>query len=616
MLRAVLRQGLRRSRWARASRAGHKIFLLLALVPLLCVFPYIGAVNNPNENVRTYMTMALVEEGTLRIDTQIARYGWVNDMAVVPSKTGPHHYSVKAPYVSLVAVPFYWLQTKLAPMFGKPVPTDKTPPKEKVEWMRLTTWLLRLGVVQIPCALFVLFLERYLRSVTADPILRYSAVAAALLGTNYVAYTNIFASHALCGVAAFLAFALVEAEHRLSRGDATKRRWWVALLAGLATGATVLLEYHAIAMAIVLALWGLSAFWRPTRLLAFGAGGAVNAAALMLFQWKAYGNPLTPGHKMVESAEFAAQHAQGLFGIMVPTRVALEGLSFDVGSGFFGTSPFMWLGFLALPFGFFFSRISGNHARRTRRRALFVCFLTMVGLWTISAGFLHWRGGWTIGPRYLAAAPPFFAFAACVGLEHVASWNPSTRIFMRGVASGLACASVLTIGLVGIVYDTLPENYSRPLLQFAVPMIRAGFVPHHVGEWFGWTTPTFFYGVAACLLLAPLLVAFAFDREAPKAYAMRVLTAAVFGVAAMAPTFAKPEGVPPDIRQFMAMWEPPERDRITQLRIEAERRGRRGPCYWYRLADLERSVDLLPEATRDEARAGAPRTVCPRRWIF
>lgn len=593
---------------------GLRLFLVMALAPLLCVFPYLAGVNNPNENVRTYMTMALVERGTFRIDEYVSTFGWVNDMARVPSPGGGSHvYSVKAPAVSFLGVPVYWTLRQVAPLLHKKVASVGTAAskEERQEWFRTTTWALRLFVVQIPCALFLVWLERYLRRITSDEVLRLSAVTAACLGTNYVAYTNIFASHALCGVFAFLAFGLVERETSQFPGRPDARRKRIAFLAGLAAGMTVLLEYHALPMAVVLSLYALSAFWRPRTLIPFAVGGLLNAAALMLFQWRAFGNPLTPGHKMVESAEFAAQHAQGLFGIMMPTREALAGLSFDLGYGFFGTSPWMWLGLIAIPYGGLVFVRGPN--RGHRRGAVLVVVLAMASLWFVSAGFAHWRGGWTVGPRYLAPAPPFFAFLGLVALESIAQHGPHWRTGARGVSSGLALASVLSIGSVGILYDTLPETYTRPFLQFVLPMTIAGFVPHHVGEWFGVDSIAFWYLVAGCLVGAGITAFFLRAGEGPRAHAVRVgVGLLTFGIA-MAPAFTKSEGIAPDPNGLMASWEPAGRDRITRLRNEAERHGSRGPCLWYRLADLEQAVGLASQARRDEARAdGAPRQQCRR----
>lgn len=617
----MLRPPMRRRQPPRRAIA---LFFALALLPMLGVFPYIATVNNPNENTRTYLTMAIVEEGTIHLDPMVRRYGWTNDMARVPdpSRSRPPYYaSVKAPAVSLAAVPVYWVFRHVAPWLGLQPAHDASPPQERVSWFRSSTWALRIVVVQIPCFLFLLWFERYLRAFSDDTVLRLSTVAAVAFGTNYLAYTNIFASHALCGVFAFLAFGLTEREFRISRRDSRARRPWVALAVGVCIGMTMLLEYHAIAPAFVLAIYALFAFFRPKNLVPFALGGIACAAVLMAYQWKAFGSPFTPGHKFMDNAAFGAVHAQGIFGIGVPPPEALLALSFDLGFGFFGTSPFMLLGLLAIPFAIF-GGYGPPFLRAKRRWAAIVFVLAMAALWAISAGFGNWRGGWTIGPRYLAAAPPFFGFGALLALERIAQYGPIMRTIMRGVAGGLALASVLTIGTVGLLYDTLPESFTRPFVQFAIPMMKAGYVPHHVGEWFGLSGIEPWYVIAAAMIAATVFPVLFFVRDYRKRHVLRLAVAAVFFVVAMLPAFSTPtdaelRAAGADIRAMMSGWEPRDRDRISKARLDAERRGPRGPCYWYRLADIERSVDLIPEAERDEARATVPRDKCPRRrWIF
>ena len=76
----------------RKNRLIVRVFFALLFVVFTCIYPYIGALNNPNENVRTYMTMAIVEQHTFRIDQIVQRHGWVNDMAAAPDKvTGERH---------------------------------------------------------------------------------------------------------------------------------------------------------------------------------------------------------------------------------------------------------------------------------------------------------------------------------------------------------------------------------------------------------------------------------------------------------------------------------------------------------------------------------------------
>src|SRR5687767_7718645 len=90
---------------AHSSRRHSLIAVALCACAYLYVFPYQWRLNNPNENVRFYMTAALVEEGRYEIDGMRKRWGWVNDAAI----HGGHVYSVKAPGASLLAVPGYAL---------------------------------------------------------------------------------------------------------------------------------------------------------------------------------------------------------------------------------------------------------------------------------------------------------------------------------------------------------------------------------------------------------------------------------------------------------------------------------------------------------------------------
>ncbi len=96
---------------------------------MLCVFPYLRTVNNPNEFVRVYTVMSLVESRTFRIDEQVNTWGWVNDMARVKGRNdsseqqGDHYFMVKAPGVIYAGAPGYFIFSKVvAPLLGKKYP--------------------------------------------------------------------------------------------------------------------------------------------------------------------------------------------------------------------------------------------------------------------------------------------------------------------------------------------------------------------------------------------------------------------------------------------------------------------------------------------------------------
>jgi hypothetical protein len=604
------------------ARGPRRLFFLLVLMPMLCVFPYLRAVNNPNEFVRVFTSVALVENHTFSIDEPVALWGWVNDMARVPSKQDgqPHYYMVKAPGVVYASLPGYFIFSKIiAPLVGHHYPTAKATPEERLWWLRMSTWALRIFTAGIPCFLFLLWFEKYLRDFTPDPMIRFAAVAAVGLGTNYLAYVHMFASHSQYAAIAFVAFATIEREKRLSRGDARARRWTRAALAGFCTSACVAFEYQSLFLTLILSAYALTVFWRPTRLLAFGIGGLLNVPPVMYFHWKAYGNPFTPGHQMLETAHFAAEHKQGLWGILWPTWEHIHALAVDPGFGFFGMSPFMWLGLIAIPL-LIVSPKGPPSVRRSLRAATFVWGLSCAALIAVNAGFVEWRAGWTVGPRYLVACGPFFAFGAACAMERIAGSSSRRRAIVRGLGGGLALASVLTIGTVGLIYDTLPENIARPLAQFSIPMMLTGFVPHHVGEWFGWDSTAFWYIVCAAMLAAPMVAGLWPTREGKRLYIARVVFFVTGLAAGLVPAFypAPLDGSPLFVlfsgtRGFIGGWEPAGRDRITLLRNEAERYGTRRPCLWYHLSDLERVLGNEAQATRDEAKTvGTPRDRCPR----
>jgi len=591
-------------------------FFALLLVVYVGVFPYLGVINNPNENVRTYMTMALVEEGTFKIDAIVERHGWTNDMARAPDKkTGAFHlYSVKAPAVSYAGVPVYWAFTKVMPRLGRPVPTLRSPPEERARWLADATWALRLFSVQLPCFAFLVWLERYLRATTRDPVLRLAAVAALGLGTNYLAYALMFASHALFAVAAFVSFAVTARARATPRRERTSRD---ALVAGFCAGWVTLLEYHALPVSVVLALYAAITFarrdLRPLAALAFG--GLVHVALMALFQWRAFGSPLTPGHRMSENGEFARLLNQGYFGIQTPDLGHAGSLLFNRGYGLFGTSPYLWLGLLVVPFGVL-SGFGGPRSRGRRRSATLVWLAACAVLVLTVSAAINWRGGWTVGPRYLGACPAFLVLGAVTAQEQLARGGRARRTWVRAIAAGAALASAAQTGLVSVLCNTLPESVGRPLPEVALPLLRAGFVPRHLLDLAGVSSPTFGYVVvlAGGLACGLLLVGAPLWREGWARRVGRASLGLVVACLALVPAFSEPapeEGTDGGVaarRYFAEVWEPAGRDRIAKLRERVAKTH--APCGYLRLAALEKGMALDAEAARHAALAGdvAPET--------
>lgn len=607
----------------RASRWFVALFFVMIAFPFLGVFPYIHVVMNPNENTRTYMTIAAVENGTFQLDAPVARFGWVNDMALVRhKKTGlNHYYSVKGPINSFMGIPVYWLQCKIARWRGTPPPDINAPLDKRAAWFEKTTWVLRFFTVQLPCWLFLIWLERYLRGFTKDTALRLIVVASVGLGTNYLGYAHMFASHSLFAVAAFIGFGMAERELR-EKADSRERSLSAAAWSGMGIAAATGLEYHGFFMSAVLTLFGLYVFWRPKQLVSYGLGALIPIALVAFYQWKAFGSPLTPGHKFVENAQWAQDHQRGLYGVIVPTWKIIGALSFDPGYGFFGMSPFMLFGVFGLLL-FAFSPEGEGRARRTQRLSMIVALLAMLALWVAVCGAMGWRAGWTIGTRRAGAAPPFFGLAALMLFERISARWPSMRNAMRGVALGTTMVGIASLGLVGIVFNTLPEEITRPLTQFALPLVRVGELPHHNGELIGLKGTEFWYFVCVSMFLAPIVALFAGYERAPNASSITqepkpkrvgwgMLLAIPVAIAAGYPAYHIPKTATPYVLDYWtSYWQPGRRDRIASLTPQAAK----NPCVWHWIADMQEILNYPAAAAQTRINAGRPASQC-QRWFF
>jgi hypothetical protein len=579
------------------------VFFALVFVPYTCVYPYLDDVNNPNENVRLYMTMALVEQETFRIDAFVDRYGWVNDMARRAGEDGlEHDYSLKAPGTSYAGVPFYWAFAQLATRYGHPIPTIGDFADQLAWWKRSATFVVRLFVVQLPSFAFLVWFERWLRRVTSDVVFRLSAVAAIGLGTTYFAYSLMFVGHTLSAVVTFVSFGLLASEW--TQRSLPRRRVSCAFLAGLFAGLATLLEYQAFPLTLLLALFSLVTFRRLRPLLAFALGAVPSALALMIFQWRCFGSPFAAGHLWAENNDFAELHRQGFYGLTGVDWGVFRALSVDRTFGFFATSPFMALSVLALV-----ALVVPSIQRRLRtpRFPLLVALVMMLTLWLAISSALNWRGGWTVGPRLLGVAPPFFAFGAVAGLEWAARFGPWLRVVLRGLAGGFALAGACTLGLVSMVYNSVPEDILRPLLDFAWPLARLGFVPYHAGDFVGLHS-AFLFWIPVASAFGATLVSLLVSRENAAPMILRLLMALMALEVGMVPAFTRTSAeagvAAADLRkEFSRKWLPRGRDAVAVLRARAEEAGRdrdsRAPCLWLDASNIERSLGWVEEADRD-----------------
>ncbi len=454
--------------------------LAICFAAYLYPFPYQPQVNNPNENVRFFMTAAIVDEGTYAIDGIRARWGWVNDAALYEG----HVYSVKAPGTSFLGVPGYWVYRKITAL--RDIPFDRT----------TALWVVRTTASIVPMLTFLFFFHRWLGRWGAPAVMRDGVFLSVALGSLLYAYATMFVSHTTSAVTAFGAFMILERARRTRQIS-----WRMAGLAGFLAASTTALEYPGFVATALLCIYALFCLRPWKTILPFAVGAAIPTASVLHFHYAAFGNPLTPGHHYLEHAAFRDLANEGFFGASEFSTEAAGGLLFHPAYGLFPMTPVLLLAAIGLP--------ALLRKRATRLDAVFA-FAIPLATFLLICFMNNWRGGWTVGPRYLAVSLPFLAWFALEGGKVLAAFLPRVTGM---IAAGTFSAALIVSGSLAIYYPHVPEAFTRPLPQLVRTLVRHDFAPPNAGTWMAnelglewWGTasmiPLFMLGLIALVWVA------------------------------------------------------------------------------------------------------------------
>lgn len=542
----------------------------------LYVFPYQARINNPNENARLYMTAALAEQGTYVIDDLRARWGWVNDCAIYEGRA----YSVKAPATSFLGVPayaaYYWGGRWLGWELDREV----------------ALWLCRVTGSILPWLAFLFFFHRFLGRHTSSPVVRDGVFVSVALGSCLYGYGILFLSHTLSAASAFGAFMLLfDARHA---GRITRRR---AFAAGLLTAGVTLLEYPGVIVSLALGLYALVVVRPIFRLLPFTIGGLIPTAAMMHFQWACFGSPFSPGHLHVESDQFREAHEEGFFGAVGIQWDAVYGLLVHPGAGLLPLTPILVFGVIGLGI---------VAVRRGLRLDGAIVWISVLATIVAIACMNNWRGGWTIGPRYLAVIYPFLGWTAVYALEPLVRRIPRTT---AAIVVGLTGVGLLLSAVPSAYYPHYPPEIDRPLTQVVRVLVEHGYAPFTLANRVG------VYGTFAMIPLALTAVGalawIALGARRTSERAVGVIGGALIAVLVSVPLAIDPRPDAPEVRTAVGLitrtWQPAGHD--AAARLERSLRGDAQPEGYRRLAELYEAEGRDSEARAARARAAmlAPR---------
>jgi hypothetical protein len=429
---------------AQHSCSSIRIRALLIFSAIFFSYAYFSEGAGWNQNSRFDLVRAIVEQGTLGIDSFHQN---TEDKAFANG----HYYSDKAPGVALLAVPIATVTRPVLRAAG----VDPASPDGLAD----LAYLLSVFAVALPmaaaCACVFWIALRLGSSVTASAF----ATVALGLATPMWAYSALFWGHALAGACLVFGFACAL---RL-RGDASSTGdvLW-GLLLGLTAGWATVTEYPSAPASAMVAGFAMVLVWTDERrrwrvALGIGVGALACIAVLMLYQRAAFGSVFHPSYAYYPPGAFSWM-TRGYLGLTYPrVDVALK-LLFGCRRGLLFSGPIV----LAAPFGL---RLLWKQP--ATRAAAVTAAAIAVYYFLFHASFASWPAGWSYGPRYMSPGIPLL----CLGLAPL--WDYA-RARWRIVLGALAVAGVgLTLMAVSVGAQP-PDEFHCPLRQFYWPSFWAG----------------------------------------------------------------------------------------------------------------------------------------------
>jgi len=263
-----------------------RIFLTLIIVYAFFTNDYLTT----NDASRFSLTAAVVENGSAEITDilpVVISDGWkIKDFAVKDNRI----YSDKAPFGSFIAIPPYYIFTRLG--FSLP-------------WVIYFVSLLTAGMLSAATALLIFYAISIWKR---DLVLRTTIALTYGLGTMALFYSTVFFSGAITAFLAFLSFYL------LTTGELKNNSVVYQLTGCFVAGLIMLSDYYAGISSVCIIIYGLFSYRRNRLLMVLSF--MIPIALLCLYNDIVFGSPFNLSYRF--SNLYDQLHSNGIFGLTLP----------------------------------------------------------------------------------------------------------------------------------------------------------------------------------------------------------------------------------------------------------------------------------------------------------
>jgi hypothetical protein len=356
-----------------------------------------------------------------------------------------------------------------------------------------------------------------------------------------LASMNVFSGHAFAALAPAAAILLV------SEAQAARRHF---LAAGLLLAAAVGAEYPAFAACAPLVVVALVLPAEPTRdkrLLWLAIGAAPVILVVALAHTAQFGAPWRTGYSFLENRGYQELVSGTFFGIGAPHVEVLATVLFSVEIGLFFVSPFLLAGLVGVVL------LVRERPSRAMGVGLVVGVLLML---LFIAGFKGWRGGWSVGPRYISEVIGLLAWPTALAFDR---WSSTRPWLARAVLAALVAVGVVQAGVAGMFFPHLSDVYRDPVFEMMLPVVAKGFSPDSVFLVLG-AKPAWSAALLVVVLALPWGAALLLSRDArtfAAGLAFSVVAVALVATLARAAR-TEPTKAALETRRLLDNWRPEE----------------------------------------------------------